>query len=82
MDSMILDGYCNEHGEPFADVKINIGSMLNHSFNYPNCKVVQIKHHGKIRVVLVTICDIAAGQELTWSYSTDKKGQEEWFLTS
>lgn len=79
-----LDGYKKVSGECFADIKQNIGSMLNHSRLQPNCEIVRLQHTGRSRVVVMTTVAVAAGQELTWDYAPDDKGDSwpAWFTTT
>jgi hypothetical protein len=76
-----LDGYRHPDGTEVAHIHSNVGSMVNHSRERPNCRYLTVRGEPE-RVVLVSVCPIPRGQELLYDYAPPDRSadQPDWLL--
>ncbi|CAC5401487.1 unnamed protein product [Mytilus coruscus] len=74
--SLVLDANRNKRGHLFEE-KENLARYFNHSKQFPNCKLISVKHNTGLsykKLFLVSKVDIPKGAELVWDYGeTDKE---------
>ncbi|CAC5422048.1 SETD8 [Mytilus coruscus] len=64
----ILDGNRNKNGRLF-NADENIARHLNHSFRFPNCKLLAEHLGNDIQLYIVSKCSIPKGCECVWDYN-------------
>ena len=77
-ENVCFDGYCKPNGQPIK-IEDNPGTWLNHKRLQPNCKPFHLKEGEEDgKMVIRTLRDVTAGEELTWDYGDRRKNLEAW----
>lgn len=64
----VLDGNRNKNGRLF-NADENIGRFVNHSYRFPNCKLLAEHHGNDIQLYIVSKFSIPKGCECVWDYN-------------
>jgi hypothetical protein len=76
-NNICFDGYKTPNGEEIT-INDNPGTWLNHKKINPNCKPVSLRTADGLRIVIMTIRQVAQHEELRWNYDDTRKNLASW----